>query len=81
MSRRQPRIVHMNSINITPLIGGGLNHMLEIRSGEHTFTGNFDNNFQNFVECVQQAMKYFAVAYGTITIDKDGKITRVDKGN
>lgn len=78
---RKPKIVYMNEIKILPLIGGGLNHMLEIRSGEWTFTGNFDNNFQNFVSCVEQAMKYFAVAYGTITIAPDGKITRVDKGN
>jgi hypothetical protein len=78
---RTPRIVHMDEVRITPLIGGGLNHQLYIRSGAWEFTGNFDNNFQHFVEVMQQAMKYFALCYGTITIDPDGTVHRVEKGH
>lgn len=78
-SRKMPPWL-ISEITITPLVGGGLNHQLHIRSGEFVFDGNFDNNMHNFFAVISAAMKFFGVQYGTITLDKDGMARPTNKG-
>lgn len=78
-SRKMPPWL-ISEISITPLVGGGLNHQLRIRSGEFIFDGNFDNNMHNFFAVISAAMKFFGVQYGTITLDKDGTARPTNKG-
>lgn len=78
--KRRAPVFHIDEIRITPLIGGGLNHQLYIRSGEFEFTGNFDNNMHHFFEVVSHAIKFFGVKYGVITIDDEGICRPTKKG-